>query len=106
MGDRSLPCNTGKNRAGGWAGSNNEEATVLHLEYEVKKVCFGRKVLGRSDPNPRAGHSSGNSCPVLVAEALKSAMTGLPGGGPREPGLSVLLPWGLCAEGGDGEVMF
>lgn len=31
-------------------GSNNEEATVLHLEYKVKKVCFGRKVLGRFDP--------------------------------------------------------
>lgn len=71
---------------------DNEEVTVLHLEHEVKKVCFGRKVPGRFDPKPRVGHSSGNSCLVLVAEALKSAMTELSGGSPWEPGLSVLLP--------------
>lgn len=35
-------------------GSNNEEVTVLHLEYKVKKVCFGRKVLGRFDPKPQS----------------------------------------------------
>lgn len=35
-------------------GDNNEEVTVLHLEHEVKKVCFGRKVLGRFDPKPQS----------------------------------------------------
>lgn len=39
---------------------------------------------------------------MLVDEVLKSAMTELSGGSPWEPGLSVLLPEGLCAEGGDG----
>lgn len=76
----------------GHSGGNNEEVTVLHLEYEVKKVCFGRKVLGRFDPKPQSRAYSGNSCLVLVAEALKSAMAELSGGSPWEPGLSVLLP--------------
>lgn len=33
---------------------DNEGVTVLHREHEVKKVCFGRKVLGRFDPKPQS----------------------------------------------------
>lgn len=42
-----------ENGVGGGVG-DNEEVTVLHLEHEVKKVCFGREVLGRFDPKPQS----------------------------------------------------
>lgn len=75
---------------------DNEEVTVLHLEHEVKKVCLEGRSWGDVTPNPRVGHTSGNSCLVLVAEAVKSAMTELSGGRPREPGLCAVTVGAVC----------
>lgn len=77
-------------------GGDNEEVTVLHLEHEVKKVCLEGRSWGDVTPNPRVGHRSGNSCLVLVAEAVKSAMTELSGGRPREPGLCAVTVGAVC----------
>lgn len=74
----------------------------MHLEYEVKKVCFGRKVLGRLTPNPRAGCSSGNSCLVLVAEALESAMRSCQEAALGSQGSVCRYHRGCVLRGGDG----